>query len=234
MEARDVETIILALNTLGSFDFTGHMLNELNRECAVVYLEDDLPEIRKAAAVTCCQLLVRDPVCYQTSDNAMSIVGEVLEKLLTVGITDPGNCISFLHFLINLVMDFLGAILDLSLFFGFAWNLDPSIRQTVLSSLDERFDHHLAAAENVRSLFIALNDEVFSIRELAISIIGRLTIHNPAYVMPSLRKTLIQLMTELEYSSVRYKFLDYFWLRRERGGKDFIPDFYSRCSIIYK
>jgi FKBP12-rapamycin complex-associated protein len=67
----------------------------------------------------------------------------------------------------------------------------------VLSCLDSRFDHHLAQAENLRSLFIALNDEVFEIRELAITTIGRLTIRNPAYVMPSLRKTLIQLLTEL-------------------------------------
>jgi FKBP12-rapamycin complex-associated protein len=43
---------------------------------------------------------------------------------------------------------------------------------------------------------------VFAIREAAITIIGRLTLHNPAYVMPSLRKTLIQLLTELEYSNV--------------------------------
>lgn len=34
------------------------------------------------------------------------------------------------------------------------------------------------------------------------SIIGRLTQVNPAYVMPSLRKTLIQLLTEIEYSNV--------------------------------
>jgi serine/threonine-protein kinase mTOR len=54
----------------------------------------------------------------------------------------------------------------------------------------------------VRTLFLALNDEVFAIREAAITIIGRLTQVNPAYVMPSLRKTLIQLLTELEYSNV--------------------------------
>ncbi len=52
-------------------------------------------------------------------------------------------------------------------------------------------------------LFLSLNDEVFAVRETAIAIIGRLTIHNPAYVMPSLRKVLIQLLSELEYSSVR-------------------------------
>jgi FKBP12-rapamycin complex-associated protein len=31
---------------------------------------------------------------------------------------------------------------------------------------------------------------------------GRLSILNPAYIMPSLRKTLLQLLTELEHSGV--------------------------------
>ncbi|KAG2232165.1 hypothetical protein INT48_006039 [Thamnidium elegans] len=167
-DGKDNETIVLALTTLGSFDFSNHVLNEFVRDCIVNYLDDDLPEIRKAAAVTCCQLFVRDPICNQTSAHAIKVVGEVLEKLLTVGIADP----------------------------------DPVIRETVLSSLDVRFDRHLAQADNVRSLFIALNDEVFAIREISITLIGRLTTFNPAYVMPSLRKTLIQLLTELEYSVV--------------------------------
>ncbi|KAI8344851.1 armadillo-type protein [Chlamydoabsidia padenii] len=167
-DTKDNSIIVLALKTLGSFDFSSHILNEFVRDCIVNYLDDDMAEIRKAAAVTCCQLFVRDPICNQTSAHAIKVVGEVLEKLLTVGIADP----------------------------------DAGIRQTVLSSLDVRFDRHLAQADNVRSLFIALNDEVFSIREIAITIIGRLTTYNPAYVMPSLRKTLIQLLTELEYSVV--------------------------------
>jgi FKBP12-rapamycin complex-associated protein len=79
---------------------------------------------------------------------------------------------------------------------------EPKIRHTVLSKLHERFDKHLAQAENVRSLFIALNDEHFENRKVAVDLIGRLALHNPAYVMPSLRKALIQLLTELEYSTV--------------------------------
>jgi serine/threonine-protein kinase mTOR len=79
---------------------------------------------------------------------------------------------------------------------------DANIRYTVLSSLHERFDKHLAQAENVRSIFIALNDEDFENRVAAVTLIGRLAQHNPAYVMPSLRKALIQLLTELEYSTV--------------------------------
>ena len=81
--------------------------------------------------------------------------------------------------------------------------LDSSIREAVLCNLDERFDKHLAQAENVRSLFMALNDEVFENRVHATKLIGRLALHNPAYAMPSLRKAVLQLMTELEYSTVR-------------------------------
>lgn len=162
------EQIRLALDTLGSFDFSGHILNEFVRNCALPYLEDDHREVRQAAALTCCRLFVRDPICHQVSNHSIEIISDVLDKLLTVGIADP----------------------------------DPEIRQTVLASLDERFDKHLSQAENVRSLFVALNDEVFENRVLAVTLIGRLAIHNPAYVMSSLRKALIQLMTELEYSSV--------------------------------
>ncbi|KAL1921057.1 uncharacterized protein VTP21DRAFT_11692 [Calcarisporiella thermophila] len=78
---------------------------------------------------------------------------------------------------------------------------DPTIRLSVLTSLDESFDAYLAEPDKVRSLFIALNDEVFPIREQAIGIIGRLSSHNPAFVMPSLRKTLVQLLTEVQCST---------------------------------
>ncbi|KAI0064021.1 atypical/PIKK/FRAP protein kinase [Artomyces pyxidatus] len=166
--SKSPELITLALNTLGSFNFSGHILNEFVRNCALPYLEEDHPEVRRAAALTCCRVFARDSICYQGSNHSIEIISDVLDKLLTVGIADP----------------------------------DASIRQTVLSNLHEQFDKHLAQAENVRSLFIALNDEVFENRETAVGLIGRLAMHNPAYVMPSLRKALIQLLTELEYSTV--------------------------------
>ena len=89
------------------------------------------------------------------------MVGDIIEKLLTVGVGD----------------------------------IDSDIRWDVLVALDARFDRHLGKADNVRTLFLALNDEVFGIREAAMSIIGRLTAVNPAYVFPSLRKVLLQLLT---------------------------------------
>uniref|UniRef100_A0A8V8TQP2 Serine/threonine-protein kinase mTOR n=1 Tax=Homo sapiens TaxID=9606 RepID=A0A8V8TQP2_HUMAN len=79
---------------------------------------------------------------------------------------------------------------------------DPDIRYCVLASLDERFDAHLAQAENLQALFVALNDQVFEIRELAICTVGRLSSMNPAFVMPFLRKMLIQILTELEHSGI--------------------------------
>ena len=66
---------------------------------------------------------------HQTSHHAIQVVGDVIEKLLTVGVADP----------------------------------EPDIRQTVLESLDARFDKHLGKAENVRTLFLALNDEKISV-----------------------------------------------------------------------
>ncbi|BGP55274.1 hypothetical protein JCM8202_000651 [Rhodotorula sphaerocarpa] len=184
-EPRDENQIILALEVLGTFNFKGvfqihraaaappteadeeHSLGEFIRDHVARYVEDENPDIRRAAAVSCCSVLATDPIVAQTSNHAIRLVNEVLERLLTLAIADP----------------------------------DPTIRQLTISHLDPKFDRHLAQAECVRSLFIALNDEVYAIREVAIKIIGRLAAINPAYVMPSLRKTLIQLLTELEYST---------------------------------
>lgn len=78
---------------------------------------------------------------------------------------------------------------------------DAEIRRKVLEALDERFDKHLSQAENIRSIFIAINDEVFENRIIAVKLIGRLAQQNPAPVMPSLRKALIQMMTELHLAT---------------------------------
>lgn len=159
--------IALALHTLGSFDFSGHILNEFVRDVAINYVENDNAEIRKASALTCCQLFVHDPIINQTSGHSIQVVREVIDKLLTVGIGDP----------------------------------DPEIRRTVLWSLDRKFDRHLARPENIRCLFLAVNDEVFEVKEAAICIIGRLSSVNPAYVFPPLRKLLVNLLTGLGFAN---------------------------------
>ena len=144
----------------------GHVLNEFVRDVAIGYVDSNNAGIRKAAALTCCQLYLRDPIIHQTSFHALRVVGEVIETLLTVGVADS----------------------------------DPDIRKTVLLSLDSKFDHHIATPENIRSLFLAMNDGDFEVRQAAIVIIGRLTEINPAYVFPPLRKLLVNLTGAIVYS----------------------------------
>ena len=165
-EHKDSE-IALALRTLGTFNFSGHILNEFVRDVTVRYADNENREIRKAAALTCSQLFMRDPIVHQTANHSIAVVTEVIDKLLTVGVGDS----------------------------------DPEIRRIVLEALDSKFDRHLARPENVRCLFLAVNDEVFTVREAAIIIIGRLTAVNPAYVFPPLRKLLVNLLTGLGYSN---------------------------------
>lgn len=68
----------------------GHILTGFVHDCVVNYLDDDNPNAREAAALTCCILFANDPVCAQTSRNAIKTVEYVLDKLLTVAISDPG------------------------------------------------------------------------------------------------------------------------------------------------
>jgi FKBP12-rapamycin complex-associated protein len=74
---------------------------------------------------------------------------------------------------------------------------DPEVRFSVLENLDEIFDSYLSQPENLTALFFALNDEVFEIREIALCTVGRLSLINPAYVLPGLRKVLVQVSTEI-------------------------------------
>ena len=158
--------IVLALGTLGSFDFGEHGLNEFVRDVAIHYTDNANTRIRKAAALTCCQLFVKDPIISQTSFHSIRVVGDVIAKLLNVGVADP----------------------------------DHDIRRTVLQALDNRFDKHLAKPENIRTLFLAVNDSDLEVRQAAIIIIGRLTDINPAHVFPSLRKLLVNLIMGIRNS----------------------------------
>ncbi|GFN76929.1 mechanistic target of rapamycin (serine/threonine kinase) [Plakobranchus ocellatus] len=169
----DVTNVTLALRTLGSFDFEGHSLTQFVRHCAEHYLGSEHKEIRMEAVITCARLL-------------SPLLKLLLQQQGHVSMT---------------AMTTVAEVLNKLLVVGIT-DSDADIRYCVLTSLDERFDPHLAQAENLSALFIALNDEAFEIREQAICMIGRLSSKNPAYVMPSLRKVLIQILTELEHSGM--------------------------------
>ncbi|KAJ1517551.1 phosphatidylinositol kinase- protein kinase tor1 [Coelomomyces lativittatus] len=163
-EHRDPELLVLALETLGSFDF-GQSLSEFASDVITLYLDEDHPSIRLAASLTCCRIFMKDPSRSQFSQYALLRVQMLLERLLTVAVADP----------------------------------DHHIRFSVLQSLDSQFDEHLAKAENIHSIFLALSDEVFANREVAMKLVGKVSLINPAHTLPVLRKLLIQLLTEFEY-----------------------------------
>lgn len=68
--------------------------------------------------------------------------------------------------------------------------------------MDDRFDYHLCQSEHIATLFISLNDEAFSVREKAVVILCRLIPLNPSYILPAMRKNMIMLLAELEFSNV--------------------------------
>lgn len=79
---------------------------------------------------------------------------------------------------------------------------DKEVRKAVLESLSPKFDHYLAQVLNLNCLFLCLNEEIFEIREFAVCLIGRLSSLNPGFILPSLRKILLNYLNELRYSGM--------------------------------
>jgi FKBP12-rapamycin complex-associated protein len=169
-KTEDTEVIALALKTLGSFKFT----TNTNVRSFDTIIRD---------------LLQNCVINYLSNDNSTIRKEAALTSSALLVATNAARGGSSLF----------SDVLDKLLILGIS-DRDDSIRRAVMAALDKKFDQLLAQPENLSSLFLALNDEVFEVRELAITVIGRLTTRNPAYVMPSLRKTLIQLLGDLEFS----------------------------------
>ncbi|KAJ3213356.1 phosphatidylinositol kinase- protein kinase tor1 [Clydaea vesicula] len=83
-------------------------------------------------------------------------------------------------------------------------NLDPEyrIRETIFLSLDKNVDSLLATPENIKFLFFAANDNFFEVRNLSIKTICRISKFNPSLVLPRLRKNLIKILYQLEFSTI--------------------------------
>ncbi|PWA90617.1 target of rapamycin [Artemisia annua] len=166
----------LALQTLARFNFMGHDLLEFARESVVLYLEDDDGATRKDAALCCCKLVVNS-FNTQFSPSRSSRAGGKRRRLIEEIVE---------KLLIAAVAD-----------------ADVCVRNSIFSSLHGNggFDDFLAQADSLTAVFAALNDEDLQVREYAISVAGRLSEKNPAYVFPALRRHLIQLLTYLGQSA---------------------------------
>ena len=155
--------IKLALSTLSSFNFDPISIMQF-MDPVIELLDDQLADMRYAAAMACSRMLLR-----------------VIEGTDTRG------------FLARQVSDAVGRLLQAGIADG-----EGNIRGDILASLKPQFDAYLSQATNIRSLSLALNDEIPEIRLSAVEIVGRLTDRNPAHVLPELRTRLVQLLAELE------------------------------------
>ncbi|KDO18180.1 hypothetical protein SPRG_21725, partial [Saprolegnia parasitica CBS 223.65] len=79
-------------------------------------------------------------------------------------------------------------------------DVDSNVRKSVVESLDARFDEWLSQETHLTLLFFLLNDETPSIREGTMCLLERLAPLNPAFILPLLRRVLVQLLTELEHA----------------------------------
>lgn len=156
--------IILALNTLSTFDFGPQAVMHFMQNSVLELLEDESEKLRREAVTACARMLERTIDSVSPRSFYTRQIADAIAQMLQVGIADES----------------------------------ANIRLAVLDSLHRSFDVYLADRENIRSLYIAVNDEDMRIREHAVEIIGRLTDLNPAYVLPCLRTTLIQLLAELD------------------------------------
>ncbi|WOK94449.1 serine/threonine-protein kinase TOR [Canna indica] len=170
----------LALRTLAHFDFKGHELLEFAKKYVVVYMEDEDANIRKDSAICCCRL-VANSLSAKSSTHFSSTRFSRIGGTKTLCLVE--------EIMVELRT---AAVAD----------TDVSVRKSVFSSLheDSSFDVFLCQADSLSSIFVALYDEDFEVCELAISLAGRLSEKNPAYVLPALRHRLIELLKYLDQS----------------------------------
>lgn len=174
-----VSSLVLSLQTLASFGGTIRKDNiPLNfvsllpfvQDVASQYLNHPSSEVRRAAALTCCALLLpSEPAHDDRSTNHVGghtgvIVEDVLDRLLRVAISDTSGL----------------------------------VRITVVQSLDQRYDSFLCQRHHLQDLFLLLQDESLATRAAGLRLLGRLAAINPANVLPVLRKFLYGLIVELQ------------------------------------
>ncbi|KAJ2484322.1 phosphatidylinositol kinase- protein kinase tor1, partial [Coemansia sp. RSA 2050] len=169
------DAIVLALHTLSSFDFSEENLSEFVRNDILYYLGHQSAAVRKEAIHAVSRIVLSDPL-YQTMAGAgVEVASEVVQRLIAAAVTDQDAEVRLMAV----------KMLELS---------------SSSSSSTNNFDFHMGKAQNIQALFLLMNDEVFEVRLAVLAVIGRLASMNPAHVMPSLRRMVVQLLTELEFA----------------------------------
>ncbi|DBA66640.1 TPA: hypothetical protein ACH3X2_002209 [Trebouxia sp. C0005] len=175
--------IRVALLTLGTFDFGQYNLLEFVRDHVMTYLDDPDVSIRRSSAAAAAQVLQRHVAKHSQLQNGAPLNGQFLP------LTNGGSNIRLVEAVVERLLT--SAVADMAV----------PVRRTVLESMKQMsdLDSYLAQADCLRPLFVALNDEAGVVRALAIRVVGRLAGRNPAYVMPALRRHLMQLLSDMDH-----------------------------------
>ncbi|CAF0930015.1 unnamed protein product, partial [Didymodactylos carnosus] len=167
-----IETIQISLQTLRIFEFEAQAVKPFLFILKHRYIEHEHRRIRIESIITITHLLKK--LLLQQQQAIMTNAGTSNELRLSVG-------------------DITHRILTIGV-----TDLDPDVRYNVFLTLQDDFKQFLAKSDSLELLFFSVHDECHEIRELSLSLIGRLSNINPAYVLPPLRHLLLQLLTELE------------------------------------
>ena len=180
------DLVIIALRTLGTFDFGPRILLGFIKDAVAPFLQDDDTSRRQQAALTAIHLL----------ENHMLLPDQAIRSGPASSSSRKAKALSRAE---QTVVDM---VLAKSLLISIA-DIDVTVRRTLLAALvkHEIFDAQLSQADALRALFASLNDEDHSVRALGLRLSGRLSAKNPAYVLPILRKLLLQLLADLEHSA---------------------------------
>ncbi|XP_045522064.1 serine/threonine-protein kinase mTOR-like [Pieris brassicae] len=170
MEPHDAAKLVLALRTLGAFEFEwNNTLMSFIRRCTDHYLQSEQHDVRLESVKTTAKLLVKAVErCSQTNSRTLStLVDESLGKLLAVGRADFDHEVRY-----KVLEVFTNPV----------------------------FDKYLALEEHLNCLFVCVNDSNSDVGELALCDVSRLSNLNPSYTTPILRQLFVQILLELQYS----------------------------------
>uniref|UniRef100_A0A0K0DNK7 Non-specific serine/threonine protein kinase n=1 Tax=Angiostrongylus cantonensis TaxID=6313 RepID=A0A0K0DNK7_ANGCA len=178
MDVSNIPLTVLALDTLGEFEFQRHYLEMFMQYISDGYLLCDSVTVR-LAAVRCCAAIskpfvkVYEKVHREHRQWVLALIHGVLRSLVSAGVVDP----------------------------------QLEVRLCVLQCFceaDRAFLSHLAQPEMLQLQFMSLHDEKLEIQEVfelaAVCLLGRLSELNPALVLPRMRRVLLETLSQLTNS----------------------------------
>lgn len=198
-----VEKLVLSLRTLGSFG-KGRGENVTYGSCVTLlpfvrdvvasYLNHPSSDVRQEAASTCCLLLLP-----RQSANSLARMGRNPSYGSSLVGLQPKVSSSGLMLQMRLggssgvlVEEVLQKLLT-----AVVSDLSPLVRNCIVRALDVRYDPYLVQAHHLPPLFMLLQDESLAVRAAALRLLGRLSVLNPAPILPDLRRVLVELILEL-------------------------------------